>query len=351
LRWFEARLSALSSSLGLVVAACGGAQAVTERPAPPAAASSAHAEASRSAPPAETPRAAEKATPTPAELAALARDPAWDPPTDVQLHELGTPDRPLRVVMADFETTAKRADGMPVAFRRIALFDADTKLLAEQTIKKSEGGADLLETEQRDVDGDGALDLVFYYDAEDQWNLGELGWIAALARGALARMPLRVNLSDKRLLMGSACWAPVEQKLVQIVVWQESSLDDEGTRTVRGYRASATTVGLAGLEPVGLYGVKFASGPAASALAARVPEAHRMPELESALIVPDCSAKPPAFVVVPERNRWAMLTGLSLERARAGDDWPPSFARPARRDIVEIPKVDPSTWQTKPAPK
>jgi hypothetical protein len=271
----------------------------------------------------------------------------WEPASEVRSFELGD----LRIVVADFETAKKRSDGMPVGFRRIALFDASGELLAQETIKMSEGGADLLEHELRDVDGDGALDLLLYYSVEDQWNPRAAGWLVATARGKLIRRSLTLELRGNRRIVGSGCWATVDGALVQILLWQESGPDRSGQLVVHGYRVTAGTLDADGYRPVRVFGLIADEGQDGDQLDARVPAAQRPPELESPILMAECSQAQPTVLVTPAHRGWVMLSGLSLRRESAGASWPAALARKPYARIFEILPVDPTSWQTNPDPK
>ena len=280
-------------------------------------------------------------------LAARLREPEWDAASEVDVFELNG----ARVVVADFETTAKRSDGMPVGFRRFGLFSADLRLTGQVTAKMSEGGADLLEHERRDVDGDQNQDYVLYYSAEDQWNPRVAGWVAATARGQLIHGPLTLEAPAERRFVGSGCWAVIEGAPVLIVLWQDTGPDRAGQPAVRGYRATASTIDEQGLRPVSVFGVTAEEGPDGEALDRRVPPAQRPPELESPLRMLDCSQTPPTVLVTPAQRGWAMISGLSLTALSAGAAWPKGLVKTATSHLFQIPAADPTTWQTNPDPK
>jgi hypothetical protein len=280
-------------------------------------------------------------------LAARLREPEWDAASEVDVFELND----ARVVVADFETTAKRSDGMPVGFRRFGLFSAEPRLLGQVTVKMSEGGADLLEHELRDVDGDQNQDYVLYYSAEDQWNPRVAGWVAATARGQLIHGPLTLQAPADRRFVGSGCWTTIDGAPVLIVLWQDTGPDRSGQPAVRGYRATASTIDAQGLKPVSVFGLTAEEGPDGEALDRRVPAAQRPAELESPLRMTDCSQAPPTVLVTPARRGWAMISGLSLDALRAGAAWPKGLLKTATSHLFEIPPVDPTLWQTNPDPK
>lgn len=280
-------------------------------------------------------------------LAARLREPEWDAASEVDVFEV----KGARVVVADFETTAKRSDGMPVGFRRFGLFGADLRQLGQVTVKMSEGGADLLEPERRDVDGDQDPDLVLYYSAEDQWNPRVAGWVAATARGQLVHGPLTLQAPAERRFVGSGCWAIIDRTPVLLVLWQDTGPDRAGQPAVRGYRATASIIDEQGLKPVSVFGLTADEGPDGEALDRRVPAPQRPPELESPLPLSECSQTPPTVLVTPTQRGWAMLSGLSLTAQSAGAAWPKGLTKTANSHLFEILATDPLTWQTNPDPK
>lgn len=338
--WLAAALALLGAG------ACGGA------PVPPAPSPTAPPpQPATSAAPAALPSAAtsarsEPVAPKAEDLAKLVRESDWQPATNAELVNVHGKSGELLLLIADFETTTEQKNGMPLGFRRVALFDASAKLLGQVTLKKSEGGADLIEHEQRDVDGDGATDQVMYYSVKDQWNGRNSGWIAALAAGRIVQFPLTVRLGEQHWFFGEGCWASIENVPVHIVVWHESDVDAKGRQVNKSRQSSAVTVKAGGVESLEVFGVSVASGAGDEALQARIPAAHREPERQSELLQPNCSAEPPAFVVVPVRNRWAVLTGLSLTRAGAGHEWPAGTPKPAVSEVVPVSNLDPSKWPT-----
>ena len=301
-----------------------------------------------SAPPVVRPPAADGA-PGLDGLAEAVREPQWDKGSDPQLFELGSAG--ARLLIVDFQNTVVPADGIPISFRRFALFGADKRLIAQQTIDKSRGGLDQVEHEMRDVDGDGSPDLVFYYFREDQWTATGYGWIAATQAGQLVSAPLSLVVKDQHMFYASACWTKIENSPVQFVNWHERSLDAAGKSLSLGDRASAYAVDAHGLKAIGMFGALFAERPSLGALLAVTPKEHQLQPLDSDLVVPDCAPSGPAFLAFPvNAGHWQLVTGLAFTKERVGADWPSNTPKPPHLKVVEIPKVEPSTWLTPRAP-
>jgi hypothetical protein len=282
-------------------------------------------------------------------LAESVREQEWGPGSDPKIFPIESPSARRYLLVADFDEAIVPADGIPRGFRRFALFDDARHLLAKETIRKSSGGADLLETERRDVDGDGQWDLVLYYRREDQISPAAFGWIAVTAQGQLISAPLSLVDGDGHAFFANPCWLTVDHTPMLFTVWQESRRDHAGDQSVIGYRATAFTVEAGAAKSVALFGVIFATGNDAEALQARVPAEHRALSSDSGWQPQNCSAVPPAFVLAPlPGKRWALVTGLSRAKAQAGDDWPVDLAKPEHPRIMQIQKLEPSTWLTHP---
>ena len=291
--------------------------------------------------PAKPPPAA--VAPTAEALAELVREPGWNQGSDPTSFDVGSDG--LRLLLVDFQSSAKAASATPVSVRRFALFGEGGRLLAEATIDKSAGGLDQVEHESRDVDGDGKADLVFYYFREEQWKNSDYGWIAATQAGKLVRGPLSLTLSGPHMLYASACWTSVEGRPVQFVNWHERTVDGQGKSLALGDRASAYAVDASGLKAIALFGVVVAERSRLAAALALVPSQHALVPLESDLLVPDCAPKGAAFLALPAaRHRWLLLTGLALSKEKAGSDWPNDTPKPSHPTVVEIPKVEPNSW-------
>jgi hypothetical protein len=292
------------------------------------------------------------APPAPASLPSLAalveslREPAWEPGTDAKLHDIGH----FHAFVVDFETIEKRTDGMPVGFRRFALFDAAFHLLGHYTVDKSQGGADLVEVEPRDVDGDGRDDLVFYYSATDGWNPSHYGLVVATAGGAFFGYPLDIALPNDARLQGSGCWALAESTPIFVVRWQHIRPDRAGNPSVLAVRDGAIAIEARGPRAVSVFGWLLAESKDEVDLQAILPERHRQVDPESAVRAPDCSAGR-RFVVIGHRGFHALIGGLALTAEGAGQTWPSDVPRPKKRQPFEIPSLDTKTWPMNPAPK
>jgi hypothetical protein len=295
----------------------------------------------------QTPAAA-TAAPSPSleRLSDRLREPAWEAGTDAQLYGIGR----FHALVVDFETIAKRSDGMPVGFRRFALFDDEYQLLGQYTVDKSQGGADLVEVEPRDVDGDGSDELIFYYSATDGWNPSHFGFVIATSQGGLSGYPLDIALPNGARLQGSGCWARADNAPIFVASWQYIGPDLAGNPVVLAVRDGAVRFDARGPQPVTFFGWLLAESKDEQTLQARLPERHRQAELSSPVRAPNCSADQ-TFVIVSHRGLRALIGGLALTAEGAGKTWPSDVPPPRQRQRFEIPAMDPKTWQTTHAPK
>ena len=317
---------------------------------PPSRQASTGASVTSAPPPSPAQSAAPAVAATAEELADLVREPGWNKGSDPTSFDVGS--NGLRLLLVDFQSGALPEAEQPHSFRRFALFAEGNRLLAQTTLEKSTGGLDQVEHESRDVDGDGKVDLVFYYFREEQWKNSDYGWIAATQAGQLVHAPLSMTLSGPHMLYASACWTSVEGRPVQFVNWHERSLDSQGKFVALGDRASAYAVDAQGLKAIALFGVVVAERPRLGSVLALVPKQHALIPLESDLLVPDCAPRGPAFVALPApHHRWFLITGMALSKEHAAGDWPGDTPKPSHPTVVEIPKVEPSSWLIPPVQK
>ena len=273
------------------------------------------------------------------------REPGWTAKPDAELHPVDAPTTRLEVLVADFEAVAPRADGLPERFRRLALYTPPAELIAQQTILLTSGGIDYLEKERRDVDGDGRSDLVFFYFDEKPSEPTGRGFIAATQSGQLVHAPMSGLASRTVAALASGCWTRLGGRAVQVMLWHRSSFDDAGPAVDHGSFTSAYAIGARGLERPTVHGVILAEGNDYAALVRTIPKEHGMAvdgNEEWSPLSPECSTSgTPVLAVAKPGGGYALLAGISLTEAGAGEPWPNGVERPAVKKVLSLTPREP----------
>lgn len=287
------------------------------------------------------------AEPAADELAELVRAPGWAKADDADVFRVVAPRRQnLRLLVADYEQA--RAEGeMERRVRRFALFapvddEPDLALAGRApwrpldvvTMELSSGGADPIAEEQRDIDGDGAADLLVHYGRRSLHQEPNFGWVALTSRyGRLLHAPLFHVARPGHLFAGTACWLTVERRPVLVVEWVESR---EQASPVR--RSAAYVVDAAGLAAVRVYGVVAAESAQQKALIPLLgPEPEALAEAAAWVeMVRDCPLTPPGVALAKLGQGFALLSGFSFQRAAAGAHWPSALLRPSGARVVSL---------------
>lgn len=276
-------------------------------------------------------------------LAERVRSAAWLTARDARIFALGG----SVLLVADYQQTFTPFDGMERRWRRFALFryertpdGAGWVILDVATRALSTGGMDLLADERRDIDGDGADDLVLYHARMGVNDLQDHGLVAASNRlPRLVVAPLAQVISPDVTLWGDACWTATEGRPVLLVTWS----DGEKSQT------SGYVVTTAGLRAVRLFGRIVERGRDPEQLAARIPSPATSPGDDWDVKVPECGV-PPGYRVLPAPRSgrdedFVLLRGFAFSKTHLPSAEP--GAPPG--SVMELEPLEALVWPTAPA--
>jgi hypothetical protein len=245
----------------------------------------------------------------------------------------------LTLLIAEYESTTTQRDGTVPRFRRFALVAPPSTVLAQETVQLGSGGADHLEHEMRDVDGDGRADLVFFFLSRNQVTANTAGFVAATRSGRLVLAPMWRPVSTGVEKNATGCWTRIDGVPALVLLWSTWSLGGDDGDAHIGWSSSAHTVGGRGVEERTIYGVVVEEGEDLATLTSKVPGPHRHIEPEEwTPLAPDCSRSATPVVAVGEpRGKLSLIAGLSFTAAGAGAPWPEGVPAPSVRRVIAVP--------------